>query len=797
MKSRVKRFSEVGIEDVEMVGGKNASLGEMYNQLIPKGVNVPNGFATTAAAFWEYLKENKIQASLKSLLSQLDRTNYSNLEHIGDQARAMILSGKLSNSFIEEIRMAYNELCTGGICAVAVRSSATAEDLPDASFAGQHDTFLNIRGEKSLLEAIQKCFASLFTNRAIKYREDKGFLHHTIAISVGVQLMVRADKGCSGVGFTIEPESGFNNVILLSGVWGLGENIVQGTVNPDEFYVFKPSLSQNKYPIIQKKMGDKKLTMIYSDTLENPSTVNIKTLSRKQKKYILSDEEIIILAKWTQRIEDHYQKPMDIEWAKDGISNALFITQARPETVHQKRNKNIYTEYKLLEKGKVLCKGNAIGTKICVGKARLLKSSKNIDKLDPNTIIVTDTITPDWDPLLKQVRGIITNKGGRTSHAAIVSRELGVPAIVGCENATQTIKDGDIITISCGQGKKGYVYLGESKFEMKEFDFSTIKMPMTEAKMILADPENAFQLSFYPNNGVGLLRMEFIITHIVKVHPMALIHFKKIDDVTVKKEIEKITFAYPEKEDYFIDKLSQGIATIAAAFYPKEVILRLSDFKTNEYANLMGGKDFEPKEGNPMLGFRGASRYYHPLYKEGFALECKAIKRVREIMGFTNIKVMVPFCRTVEEGKKVIAIMEDNGLKRGENALEIYVMIEIPSNVILAQEFAQIFDGFSIGSNDLTQFTLGVDRDSELMGTLFDENDEAVMKMIEMAIKSAQKTNTKIGLCGQAPSDFPEFAAFLIKTGINSISFNPDALIQGISNMYKAEKTQDQNIIVS
>ena len=528
--------------------------------------------------------------------------------------------------------------------------------------------------------------------------------------------------------------------------------------------------------------------MIYSDNRDHNGTKNIKTLSQKQKQYVLSDEEIITLAKWAKIIEDHYQKPMDIEWAKDGISQALFITQARPETVHQKRNKNIFTEYKLLEKGKTLCTGNAIGTKIRIGKARLLKSSKSIGKLDADTIIVTNTITPDWDPILKQVGGIITNKGGRTSHAAIVSRELGVPAIVGCNDATQTIEDGTIITMSCAEGKKGYVYQGEAKFKAQEIDFSTIKMPSTEAKMILADPENAFQMSFYPNNGIGLLRMEFIITHMVKVHPMALIHFSKIEDVAVKKEIEKITFAYPNKEDYFIDKLSQGIATIAAAFYPKEVILRLSDFKTNEYANLIGGEDFEPKEGNPMLGFRGASRYYNPLYKEGFALECKAIKRVRETMGFTNIKVMVPFCRTVEEGEKVLAIMEENGLNRGENALEVYVMVEVPSNVILAKEFAQLFDGFSIGSNDLTQFTLGVDRDSELMGTLFDENNEAVKKMIEMTIKSAQETKTKTGLCGQAPSDFPEFASFLIKTGINSISFNPDALIKGISNMYNAER---------
>lgn len=789
MESRIKKFSEIGITDIEIVGGKNASLGEMYNQLTPKGVKVPNGFATTSAAFWEFLQENNIQDTLEKLLDNLDRKAYSNLQAIGKQARDTILGGSFSNNFKTQITTAYNKLCAGQKCATAVRSSATAEDLPNASFAGQHDTFLNIQGEQPLVEAIKQCFASLFTDRAIKYREDKGFQHHTVAISVGVQLMVRADKGCSGVGFTIEPESGFENVIVLSGVWGLGENIVQGTVNPDEFYVFKPTLSQNKYPIIQKQLGDKKLTMIYANSGDGKRVKNIATLSRKQKQYVLSDEEIIILARWAKIIEDHYKTPMDIEWAKDGISNELYITQARPETVHTTRNKSLFTSYKLVEHGDTLCRGNAIGSKICTGIARLLKSPTDIEKLDEETIIVTDTITPDWDPLLKQVKGIITNKGGRTSHAAIVSRELGVPAIVGCGDATEVIKDGSKISMSCAQGKIGYIYQGEATFEMEEIDFSSIKMPATEAKIILADPENAFQMSFYPNNGVGLLRMEFIITHTVKVHPMALIRFNKIKELAVKKEIEKLTFSYLNKEDYFIDKLSQGIATIAAAFYPKEVILRLSDFKTNEYANLIGGTDFEPKEGNPMLSFRGASRYYNPLYKEGFVLECKAIKRVRETMGLTNIKVMVPFCRTVEEGEKVLEIMAENGLKRGENDLEVYVMVEVPSNVVLAEEFSEIFDGFSIGSNDLTQFTLGVDRDSELMGTLFDENDEAVKQMIKMAIKSAKKTNTKIGLCGQAPSDYPEFASFLIKTGIDSISFNPDALIQGISNMYKAERT--------
>lgn len=788
MEPRIKKFSEVGIKDIAIVGGKNASLGEMFNHLLSKGVRVPNGFATTSAAFWEYLKENNIQIALEDLLSQLDRTDYYNLNSIGKQARNLILSGEFTAAFQAEIKAAYRILCNDASCATAVRSSATAEDLPDASFAGQHDTFLNVSGEKALLNAIKKCFASLYTNRAIKYREDKGFLHHTIALSVGVQFMVRADKGCSGVGFTLEPESGFENLIVLAGVWGLGENIVQGTVSPDEFYVFKPMLRQKKYPILQKKLGDKKLTMIYADSSDRKKVKNIPTLSRKQKQYVLSDEEIITLAQWAQFIEDHYKKPMDIEWAKDGISGELFITQARPETVHHSRNKNIHIIYKLLEKNKPLAQGNAVGSKIAVGKARLLKSPKQVDQITPDTIILTDTITPDWDPLLKQVTGIITNKGGRTSHAAIVARELGVPAIVGCGNATSTIKDGETLTISCAEGKTGYIYAGSCPFEKEEIDFSTIQMPKTEVKMILADPENAFQLSFYPNDGIGLLRMEFIITHLVRVHPMALVRFDSLKDAAVKKEISDITASYAVRIDYFIDKLSQGIATIAAAFYPKEVIVRLSDFKTNEYANLIGGKDFEPQEENPMLGFRGASRYYSELYRDGFALECKAIKRVRGEMGLNNLKVMVPFCRTINEGKKVLAAMKQNGLIQGQNGLEVYTMIEIPSNVILAEQFAEIFKGFSIGSNDLTQLTLGIDRDSELMGQLFDENDEAAKQMISMAIRSARNTKTKIGLCGQAPSDFPEFANFLVEEGIDSISFNPDALLQGIENINIAEK---------
>ena len=784
----IKKFTNIGISDIASVGGKNASLGEMYNQLTSKGVSIPNGFATTSIAFWKFLKENDIQEALENIMSGLDRIEYSNLALIGERARSLILKSEMSTAFSQAIISSYNYLCDDNQVAVAVRSSATAEDLPDASFAGQHDTFLNIKGETALLQAVKQCFASLYTDRAIKYREDKGFLHKDIALSVGVQLMVRSDKGCSGVGFTIEPESGFENVILLSGVWGLGENIVQGTINPDEFYVFKPSLLNGKYPIIQKKLGDKRLTMIYAAEAEKATTLNIDTHQDKQEQYVLSDEEITTLGNWALLIEQHYKKPMDIEWAKDGLTNELFITQARPETVHQNKNKHIHVEYQLQEKGKVCTQGNAVGSKIKVGKGVLLNSPNDAKELTLESIIVTDTITPDWDPLLKKVGGIITNKGGRTSHAAIVARELGVPAIVGCGNATESIKNGETITMSCAQGKTGYVYEGKLSFDEREIDFSGIRMPRTEAKLILADPENAFQLSFYPNNGVGLLRMEFIITHKVKVHPMALLKFDEIKDDTTRKEIEELTKNYPNKPSYFIDQLSQGIATIAAAFYPKEVIVRLSDFKTNEYANLIGGVDFEPEEENPMLGFRGASRYYNPLYKDGFALECAAIKRVRETMGLTNLKIMVPFCRTIKEGEKVLSVLAENGLNRGENGLEIYTMVEIPSNVILAKEFAQIFDGFSIGSNDLTQLTLGIDRDSEIMGHLFDENDLASKRMISMAIKSAKASDTKIGLCGQAPSDFPEFAQFLVDEGIDSISFNPDALLQGIENINKGEK---------
>jgi pyruvate, water dikinase len=644
---------------------------------------------------------------------------------------------------------------------------------------------------------VQDCMASLFTARAIKYREDNGFDHSKIALSVGVQKMVRSDLACSGIGFTLEPESGFKDIIHLSGVWGLGENIVQGAVTPDEFFIFKPSLSQNKKAIIQKRLGEKALTMVYS-TDKKASTINKATPSVKKEKFVLTDEEVLKIARWALIIEEHYGKSMDIEWAKDGETNELFILQARPETVHSQRKATIFKEYKLLEKGKILVEGDAIGSKIVSGIARVFASPEEANRLKKGEIIVTDMTSPDWDPILKKCSAIVTNKGGRTSHAAIVARELGVAAIVGAEGATKKIKDGDLITVSCGESKTGFVYEGTLKFEEKAVDFSNFKMPeQTHPMLIIADPDQAFKWSFYPNNGVGLMRMELIITHFIQIHPMALVKFDELKDPSrsnrdvippsVKKQIEALTHHYADKKAYFTDKLSQGIATIAAAFYPKDVIVRMSDFKTNEYANLIGGKDFEPIEENPMLGFRGASRYYNDLYKEGFELECKAIKVVREEMGLTNVKVMIPFCRTVDEGKKVVEVMQQYGLKQKDNGLEIYMMVEIPSNVLLADEFAKIFDGFSIGSNDLTQLTLGIDRDSAIVSDLFNENNEAVKQLLTMVIEKAKRAGIKIGLCGQAPSDFPEFAQFLVEQGIDSISFNADALLRGIENINKAE----------
>lgn len=785
MSTYTLKFKDLSLEDIPLVGGKNASLGEMFSNLSSKGIAVPNGFSTTSAAFWKFIEVNGLAEPLKTLMDKLDHAKYSNLKETGKKARALILGGTMPKEIADEVISNYRELNGGDSKPVAVRSSATAEDLPNASFAGQHESYLNIYGEQALLEAVQKCFASLYTDRAIKYREDNQFAHEKVALSVGIQKMVRADLASSGVIFTLEPESGFRDIIHISGVWGLGENLVQGTITPDEFLLFKPTLEQDKQCIVQKKLGDKALTMVYSREGDVAPVLNIATPKDKQEEYVLTDEEITQLGRWSMIIEQHYGKPMDIEWAKDGIDNNLYIIQARPETVQSSKNLLISTEYKLLEKGEVLTTGQAIGNKVAVGKARLLSSAMDSVKLTENEIVVTDVTSPDWDPILKNAAAIITNKGGRTSHASIVARELGVPAVVGCINATDSIREGEMITVSCCEGKTGKVYRGAVPFSITERDFSTIRKPEgTEVMLIVGEPDTAFKLSFYPNDGVGLMRIEFIINNFIKVHPMALVKFDELKDEHAKSRIEELTHHFPDKKQYFIEKLAQGIATIAAAFYPKDVIVRMSDFKTNEYAHLIGGASFEPQEENPMLGFRGASRYYNDLYKDGFALECAALKQVRETMGFTNVKIMIPFCRTVEEAKRVVAVMEEHGLDRSnDSTLEIYMMAEIPSNVLLAEKFAEIFDGFSIGSNDLTQLTLGIDRDSAIVNSLFSELDDAPKMMIAMVIEKANKAGVKIGLCGQAPSDYPEFARFLVEKGINSISFNPDALIRGIENI--------------
>lgn len=785
-------FEEVDITSVNLVGGKNASIGEMIKHLQPLGINIPNGFATTAEAFRLFVSENNLGSKLNDLINSLDKKTFNNLNSVSKEAKQLLINARLPDQLKENIISNYKSLCDqhGRELDVAVRSSATAEDLPTASFAGQHESYLNVKGTENLIKAVQDCFASLYNARAIKYRIDNGFDHSKVALSVGVQLMVRSDKGSSGVGFTLEPDSGFKNSIVITGCWGLGENIVQGTVTPDEFHVFKPSIGKFKCPIISKKIGSKAKTLIYND--EGLGTKNIDTPIEQQKKWTLTDSEIETLAKWALLIEKHYKLPMDIEWAKDGISGDLFIVQARPETVHSGKNPLVVKEYHLKQKGNTLISGSAVGNGITSGVARILNSAADSDKLKEGEVLITDITNPDWDPILKKAAAIITNKGGRTSHAAIVAREVGAIAIVGANGATDKIKDGDIITVDNSQGKTGFVYSGKADWSVAELDFRNTKMPQTAPMLILADPDKAYKLSFYPNQGVGLMRLEFVINNAIRIHPMALVNFNEIKDTAVKKEIDELTYQYSNKKEYFTDKLSQAIGTIAAAFYPKDVIVRMSDFKSNEYANLLGGEQFELKEENPMIGFRGASRYYHERYKEGFRLECEAMKIVRNDMGFTNVKLMIPFCRTVTEGKKVVSLMEEFGLKRGKNNLEIYVMAEIPSNVILAEEFAKVFDGFSIGSNDLTQLTLGIDRDSDIISELFDENNEAVTYMIERVIKTAKRVGAKIGLCGQAPSDYPAFAEFLIKNNIDSISYNPDALLKGIENMNKAELKHSQ-----
>ncbi len=791
MGSLVRPFRDIRISDVPEVGGKNASLGEMLSQLGPRGIRIPDGFATTAEAFWHFLDTNHLRDPLADLMGSLDRARFGNLNAVGAQARRLILEARLPADLAEAIREAYGQLAGGPDPGVAVRSSATAEDLPQASFAGQHESYLNIQGPEALLRSVQQCFASLYTDRAIKYREDNGFEHSRVALSVGVQHMVRSDLACSGVGFTLEPESGFRQVIHLAGVWGLGETIVQGTVIPDEFLLYKPALQAGKRSILQKQLGEKAQMLVYAAQPGKAPTVIQPVPADRRDRFVLEESEIEQLGRWALLIEQHYQKPMDMEWAKDGLTGNLFIVQARPETVHSSRDPRQLKEYELSQRGEPLAQGEAIGARIATGVARILHSPQQAGALQPGEIVVTDITSPDWDPVLKTAGAIVTNQGGRTSHASIVARELGVPAVVGTGNATQRIRDGEEITVSCAEGKTGFIYRGRLAFREILLDFSSVRLPdKTRVLLITGDPEKAFKLSFYPSQGVGLMRMEFIITHFIQVHPMALVNFDRLQDEAARKKIESLTRQYPDKRQYFVDRLAQGIATIAAAFDPREVIVRMSDFKSNEYANLLGGREFEPHEENPMLGFRGASRYYHERYREGFRLECEAIKRVRNEMGLTGVKVMIPFCRTVEEGTRVVAAMEEYGLKRGENGLEIYVMAEIPSNVLLAEEFARVFDGFSIGSNDLTQLTLGIDRDSALVAGLFSESNPAAKQMISQVIAKARACGRPIGLCGQAPSDFPEFARFLVEQGIDSISFNPDAILKGIENIRMAEAGQ-------
>ncbi|PKV75211.1 phosphoenolpyruvate synthase [Pontibacter ramchanderi] len=796
MEPFIKHFKDISYKDLSMVGGKNASLGEMYNQLNPEGILVPDGYATTSAAYWHFLEQNKLTERLSELLNSLDTDNFHNLAAVGEQARKLILNARLPDDIRQAIAEGYTYLTSeyGQNISLAVRSSATAEDLPTASFAGQLETYLNVRGLQNLYKACHHSYASLFTDRAIKYRVDNRFEHMQVALSVGIQTMVRSDEACSGVMFTLDPDTGFKNAIVVSGSWGLGENVVQGAVNTDEFMVFKPMLDKAKQPIISRKLGSKAKTMVYADTtgdeLLSPADAiaNLDTPAELQEQFVLQDKEVVQLAKWGKRIEEHYQQPMDIEWAKDGISGDLFIVQARPETVQsQRKNESFFTEYTLKEKGNVLCAGIGLSNRIVSGIARVLHSPAESDKLQQGEVLVTRKTDPDWDPILKKASAIVTDQGGRTSHAAIVAREVGAVAVLGTGNATQVIQDGQEVTVSTAGGETGYVYEGKLAWKEKRTDMGKLGKTSTKAMLILGDPEQAFKYSFLPNDGVGLMRMEFIINNSIQIHPMALKHFDKVEDEGARKRIEQLTHHYPNKEDYFVDKLAEATGTIAAAFYPKDVIVRMSDFKSNEYANLVGGRQFEPEEANPMIGLRGASRYYHKLYQEGFELECRAMRKVREEMGLTNVKLMIPFCRTVAEGEKVIKLLADHGLKRGENGLEVYVMVEIPSNALLAEEFARHFDGFSIGSNDLTQLTLGADRDSGLLSDIFSPFDKAVQQLIVMTLQKAKRTGTKVGLCGQAPSDYPDFAAFLVEQGIDSISFNPDAFFKGLENMLAAE----------
>ena len=793
--AHIRWFDALSLDDIPFVGGKNASLGEMYRELLAQGVKVPNGFAITAEAYRYFLREADLDQKIRGLLADLDTYDITNLRQRGRQVRQAMVAATLPAELEEAILEAYDRLSADHTepVDVAVRSSATAEDLPDASFAGQQETYLNVQGHTALLDTCKRCFASLFTDRAISYRTDKGFDHFSIALSIGVQRMVRSDLATSGVMFSIDTETGFRDAVLINAAYGLGENVVQGTVNPDEYYVFKPTLKQGFRPILQKRLGTKEFKLIY-DVGGGKMTKNVPTPPADRLRFALNDDEILMLARWGCLIEEHYSTkrgrftPMDMEWAKDGLTGELFIVQARPETVQSQKTLGILEMYHLQQRGPVLVRGRSVGEKIGQGPVRVIKDVHHLHTFQNGEVLVTDKTDPDWEPIMKKAAAIVTNRGGRTCHAAIVSRELGLPAIVGTEHGTDLLQDGQVVTVSCAEGDTGFVYEGALPFEVEQVRLKEVPRPATKVMMNVGNPDEAFSLAQLPNDGVGLAREEFIISTTIKVHPLALLDYDRLDDAVLKAEIDQITAGYTDKAQFFVERLAQGVAMIAAAFYPNDVIVRLSDFKSNEYANLIGGQRYEPTEENPMLGFRGASRYYDPRYRDGFALECRAMRKVRQDMGLTNLKLMIPFCRTVEEGRRVLAEMAQHGLSRGENGLEVYVMCEIPSNVILADAFAELFDGFSIGSNDLTQLVLGVDRDSEIVAHIFDERDPAVKTMIASVIKTAKAKGRKIGICGQAPSDYPEFAQFLVEQGIDSISLNPDAVLKTLLAIAEIEQ---------
>lgn len=785
----IRFFADLSLADLPLVGGKNASLGEMIQALAPLGVKIPDGFAITAEGYRYALDRAGAWSRLREVLGGLNPDDVEDLKARAAMARRIVYEAGIPDELRHEILAAYHHLeCEYGEgLSVAVRSSATAEDLPTASFAGQQESYLNIRGGAALIEAVQRCFASLFTDRAIHYRIDQGFDHFKVYLSVGVQKMVRSDLAASGVMFSLDTETGFRDVVFIEGSWGLGENIVQGAVDPDEFYVFKPTFRQGHRAVLRRQLGAKKVKLIYAEG-GHLTTRNVPTPKAERERFCLSDEEVLTLADYAIKVEDHYRRPMDMEWAKDGLDGQLYLVQARPETVASQKRTTIWEEYRLSSPGKVLVSGRAVGNKIAVGKVRVIPEVARLSEFRPGEVLVADMTTPDWEPVMKTAAAIVTNRGGRTCHSAIVARELGVPAVVGTGEATEVLKDGQVVTVSCAEGDVGRVYEEEVPFTVEQIDLAQLPRPKTKLMVNLGNPELAFRTSSLPNDGVGLARMEFIIGEAIKVHPMALIYPERVQDAAERKAIAELIRGCADPKEYFIRNLAEGIGTIAAAFYPKPVVVRMSDFKTNEYAALLGGRWFEPSESNPMLGFRGASRYAHPAYEEGFALECAAIRRVREAMGLSNVIVMLPFVRRVDEAERVLAKMAELGLKRGERGLKVYCMCEIPSNVILLARFAKLFDGFSIGSNDLTQLTLGVDRDSELVAFDYDERDPAVKEMVKLAIEGCRKYGVHCGFCGQAPSDYPEMAEFLVECGIDSISLNPDTVLKTTQLVLKVEE---------